>query len=167
MGRYTAHLVGESNYQDAIELLSEGDSIELLHEPENQYDDRAIKAVDEDGSTVGYLERDSWVGRVLIDEGKDVVARVHEIIGGGPGRMLGVVLEILTAKEALDPPPTSLPKRAPSRAQSESPKRMSVMERAALAALSSAKKQKQTGRRTGCLVTLILCAGPIIAKIAN
>ena len=30
MGRYTLHLVGESNYQDSVKRLSAGDPVQLL-----------------------------------------------------------------------------------------------------------------------------------------
>lgn len=101
MGRYNAHLVGESNYQNTVAKLTVGTPIKLTPEPENQYDPRAIKAVTRSGETVGYVERDSWLTRAMLDEGTTVASRVQEIIGGEPGKpSLGVVLEVLTADDA-------------------------------------------------------------------
>lgn len=162
MGRYSAHLVGESNYQGAVKRLRDGDPIELVHEPDNAYDDRAIMAATSDGATVGYLQRGSWIGRVLIDEQKPVAARVHEIIGGGRGQMLGIILEILTATDAENPPDTPLPRLHGSREPARPTKRKGAMERAGIAALESAVKRSQLEKSTGCVVALV-CT-PLVAS---
>lgn len=64
-GQFNFAIVGESNYQHAINLIvsrqSEDRQIHAAHlipEDENEYDDKAIR-VDIDGRTVGYLSRDS------------------------------------------------------------------------------------------------------------
>jgi hypothetical protein len=101
MGVYSVHLVGESKYQDAIARLRAGDPIDLVPEPDNRHDPRAVKAVDVSGATVGYLERGSWVTRGLLDDGLAVSATVEEIIGGERGKpSRGVVLEVRTAVDA-------------------------------------------------------------------
>jgi len=101
MGRYTVHLVGEANFQAAIRGIRAGTPVKLTPEPENPHDPRAIKAVVNGTDTIGYVERDSWLTRVMIDEGTSVASRVHEVIGGEAGKpSLGVVLEVLTAADA-------------------------------------------------------------------
>lgn len=101
MGKYTVHLVGESNYQRAVAGLTAGQPVKLVPEPGNPHDPRAIKCVTRDNVTIGYVERDSWLTRVMIDEGTLVASRVLEIIGGGPGQtMRGVVLDVRTAADA-------------------------------------------------------------------
>jgi hypothetical protein len=101
MGTYSVHLVGESKFQDAIDLLVEGERVSLVHEPDNRYDKAAVKAVDSEGSTIGYIERDNWLQRVIVDERKEVYAEVEEIIGGEKGKpMKGVILMVATAKDA-------------------------------------------------------------------
>lgn len=100
MGEYTVHLVGESKYQDAIGFIWEGQTIELVPEPTNRFDKRAIKAVSRLGATVGYIERDSWVTGLILDQRADVFARVKHITGGGPGQQKGVVLNLWTAANA-------------------------------------------------------------------
>lgn len=100
MGEYTVHLVGESKYQRAIGGLWEGQTIELVHEPKNRFDKRAIKAVNLAGETVGYIERDSWVTSAILDQQVDAHARVKHIIGGGRGQMKGVVIILWTAADA-------------------------------------------------------------------
>lgn len=101
MGRYTVHLVGESNFQAAIRGISAGTPVKLTPEPENPHDPRAIKAVVRGTDTIGYVERDSWLARAMLDDGTKVASRVHEIIGGKADKpSLGVVLEVLTAEDA-------------------------------------------------------------------
>jgi hypothetical protein len=101
MGRYSIELVGESNYQPAVKRLRQGDPIELEHEPSNTFDPMAVVARDVVGRTVGYVPRDSWLQRLIAEEGEDVLARVRAIVGGGPGKpSLGVLLDVWTGKEA-------------------------------------------------------------------
>lgn len=99
MGRYTVHLIGESHYQHAIEGLQPGTPIKLVADPENPHDPRAVKATHA-GETIGYIERDSWLIRAMHDDRTPVASRVHEIIGGGPGEMKGVVLDVRTGVDA-------------------------------------------------------------------
>lgn len=101
MGEYMAGLVGESQYQDAIQTVRRGEVIALIHEPENPYDPRAVKAATHAGRTIGYLPRDHWLGRAIIDEAADPLAVIAEVTGGGKGkRSKGIVLAIFTGKEA-------------------------------------------------------------------
>lgn len=101
MGCYSLHLVGESNYQGAVGQLRVGDPVKLTPEPGNRFDPRAIAAVSRRVGLIGYVERDSWITRAMLDEATPVASRVAEIIGGEPGKpMLGVVLEVLTAADA-------------------------------------------------------------------
>lgn len=101
MGEYTVHLVGESQYQKDIALLREGQVVRLEHEPTNKYDKRAIKAVDAEGCTLGYIERDHWVTRAMLKDKVDVFAVVQTLMGGTKGkRMIGVVLTVWTAADA-------------------------------------------------------------------
>lgn len=101
MGTYSVHLVGESKFQDTIDLLVEGERVSLVHEPDNRYDKSAVKAIDSEGSTIGYVERDNWLQRVIVDERKEVYAEVEEIIGGEKGKPnKGVILMVATAKDA-------------------------------------------------------------------
>lgn len=101
MGRYTVHLVGDSNFQAAIREIRAGTPVKLTPEPENPHDSRAIKAVVSGTDTIGYVERDSWLTRAMLDENTKVASRVHEIIGGEAGKAsLGIVLEVLTASDA-------------------------------------------------------------------
>lgn len=108
MGRYTAHLVGESHYQPAVRRLREGDPVTLVAEPDNPHDPRAVRVVAPDGETIGYVERDSWLTGVVLDQKVTRSVTVRELIGGERERpSLGVVLDVRTALEAEDPAPTA------------------------------------------------------------
>ena len=55
------------------------------------------------GATVGYVERESWLTRAILDDRTAVSAAVQEIIGGEPGKpSRGVVLEVLTGNDVTD-----------------------------------------------------------------
>jgi hypothetical protein len=113
MGRYTVHLVGESNYQAAIANLSAGDPVTIQHEPDNPHDSRALRCTDLTGATIGYIERDSWLATAMIDRKTAIRAQVETIIGGKPGKpSRGVLLTVLTAADAKAPgtrPPAPKP----------------------------------------------------------
>lgn len=101
MGVYSVHLVGESHYQPNIKPLRPGDPVLLKPDPENKFDKRAVRATDALDRTLGYIERDSWLTRAMLDDGTAVAAQVEEIIGGEPGKpSLGVVLTVATAVDA-------------------------------------------------------------------
>lgn len=114
MGRYSVHLVGEANYQAPIAKLSPGDPVSILPEPSNPYDPRALRCADVTGETIGYIERDSWLTRVILDDRTAVSATIEKIIGGTadkPSR--GVVLAVLTAADAQSAQPGPLPAAQP------------------------------------------------------
>lgn len=97
---YKVGLRGESNYQPAIRQLSVGDPIRLRHEPLNPYDSNAIAAFGPRGQHVGYIPRDSWLTRAMLEEEKSVTASVATIGAGGSGN-LGVVLDVVLGPPAL------------------------------------------------------------------
>jgi hypothetical protein len=120
MGRYTVHLVGEANYQAAIANLSAGDPVTIEHEPDNPHDPRALRCADVTGATIGYIERDSWLARAMIDQKTAIRAGVKAIIGGEKGKPTrGVVLTVLTGADAK---PGSRP---PASQRSPAPKKQS------------------------------------------
>lgn len=113
MGRYSVHLVGEANYQGPIANLSPGDPVSILPEPSNPYDPRALRCADVTGATIGYIERDSWLTRVIVDDRTAVSATVEQIIGGTPDKpSRGVVLAVLTAADAQPAPLAAAPMSA-------------------------------------------------------
>lgn len=104
MGRYTAHVVGEAQFQDVIAEIAGGiraRSVKLMPEPDHPEDPRAIKVITVDGGKVGNLERDSWLVRAMLDDKAPVASRIMEISGGDQQQPLrSIVLEVLTGTEA-------------------------------------------------------------------
>lgn len=92
---YPVGIVGEASYQDAIEFLTEGEIVELWHEPANPYDKRAIAVAASDGDTIGYLPRDLWLRDAVLKEGKPVTARVMRLAKGA--KVTGVTIEVALA----------------------------------------------------------------------
>lgn len=124
MGRYNVGLVGEANYQQAIQRLRIGDPVELIREPENQYDPLAVKACDVAGRTIGYVARGSWLQRLIAEEDQPVVAHVANVTGGERGKPYrGVVLDIMTANDA-----RTAREGLPPAATTEAPEAISVDE---------------------------------------
>jgi hypothetical protein len=99
------YVVGESNYQDALAAAVERNGrtvmAELVAEPSNKYDRRAIR-VDVDGQTVGYVpkaETDRWHPVLAQLSGRPATARAT-IGGGGSGYFFGIV--VLASPSILD-----------------------------------------------------------------
>lgn len=94
---YQVSIVGESHYRAAIRRCRVGDIVGFVHEGDNAYDPRAIAVLSERGEKIGYLERDSWLHRALIDEGKAcdaIIGFMGEVGGGNTGVSLDLRLGI-------------------------------------------------------------------------
>lgn len=85
-------LVGESFYQPAIARCAAGDDVMLLAEPHNAHDPRAIGAWAR-GQQLGYLPRDGWLTRAMLDEGKAPTASIESIEQAAAGKR-GVVVTV-------------------------------------------------------------------------
>lgn len=118
---YDISIVGESKYQSAIRKCSEGERVGLHHEHDNPHDPHAIMVISERGETIGYIARDSWLKRVVFEEGRKLSSSYIKRIHGGTGRKrnLGVVLTItiLTKKETKE-----AEERAQAQAQAQAEK---------------------------------------------
>lgn len=73
---YPINLAGTPHFQEAIGALAEGDVVQLLREPSNAFDARAIAAIDAQGQTIGYVPRDCWLQRAVHEEGESAEAEV-------------------------------------------------------------------------------------------
>lgn len=93
MSEYPVGIVGESHYQNAIRRCSNGDEVAIMHEPTNRYDARALRVSRLDGQTIGYIPKDSWVHRAVLDERKVAFAVIKSVATGSSGN-LGVVLSV-------------------------------------------------------------------------
>ena len=94
---YQLGIVGEATYQPAIRQCSEGQGVEVVHEPSNPYDNMAL-AVTADGQVIGYVPRDCWLRKAIHDEGKGCDATIRSINAGAKG-LLGVVLDVRLSDE--------------------------------------------------------------------
>ena len=92
-GGYTVPLVGEQNYQSAVKRCRVGMPVELVCEPENPHDPKAIVAILPGGATLGYVPKDSFLQRAVHEEGKGAKARVIEVVRGKRG-FLEIALEV-------------------------------------------------------------------------
>jgi hypothetical protein len=88
---YAANIVGESHYQDAIRRCRPGDAAVLFREAGNPHDPRAIVVKTADGSTIGYIPRNSWLQAVVHDDDCGVAATIMAL---HPGPHIAVVLEV-------------------------------------------------------------------------
>jgi hypothetical protein len=105
---YQLGIVGESNYQRAIGRCSTGDAVQIVHEPDNPYDDCALAVVTMDGETIGYIPRACWLQDAIHDEGKGCDAAIKSINTAGDG-LLGVVLDVTLNSRGVTPHPSSGP----------------------------------------------------------
>lgn len=92
---YRANVVGESYRQPAIAKAKVGEPIRFLHDVNNAYDARAIMVVTPRDEQIGFLPRDGWLTRALLDEERGYEASIAEIHPRSSDRPhLSVVLEV-------------------------------------------------------------------------
>lgn len=83
--------------QDVISNIRVGEFLELVPEPENQYDENAIKVVKKSGEQIGYLSRSiaketQWFFTVSLLSRR---AKVMKIVGDkSKDHSLGIIIEI-------------------------------------------------------------------------
>jgi hypothetical protein len=92
---YAVNVVGAVHYQSAVANCRVGDSATLFREVGNPHDDRATVVKTVDGQTIGYVPRNSWLQRVVHDDGCGVTATIKSLDGGAP------VIEVLVRAESL------------------------------------------------------------------
>jgi single-stranded-DNA-specific exonuclease len=92
-----AKIVGVTyeNRQAVVALLSEGERVSLIRQPDNTFDKNAVACVRWDHQQFGYLDRD--LARVLAPKmdyyGRPIIATVKRLTGGNyPGSSVGVVV---------------------------------------------------------------------------
>lgn len=86
-------VVGVSHYQPALERCAVGQPVRFVHEPDNPYDETAIRVLSLMGETIGYLPRASWLHRVVHEKGRGASA-VIESIGYSRACLLGATLSV-------------------------------------------------------------------------
>lgn len=87
----TVKVVGVSFYQPALERCAAGQAVRFVHEPDNPYDETALRVVSLTGETIGYLPRRSWVHQAVHERGLGV-SGVIASIGYSRTCLLGATL---------------------------------------------------------------------------
>lgn len=80
---YPIRLVGTRSYGVAVGRAAVGDPAHIVREDGNPFDADALAVVDGDAQTLGYIPRDSWLRRALIEEAKGAVAVIAAVEAGG------------------------------------------------------------------------------------
>jgi hypothetical protein len=82
---YTVGIVGESNYQAAVRGCSEGEKVLICHEPDNPFDDLALRVETVAGDVIGYIPKDNWLRGAIHDEGRGCAATIKFVGDNGYG----------------------------------------------------------------------------------
>jgi hypothetical protein len=101
----TFYVAGHFNYQGACSKLRNGDLVYLVPEPDNEYDENAIKLLTKDGLDIGYVPASKNKGffKLLENTHPNYCARVKEVKGGGQYEYLPQI-EVFFAKEESELP---------------------------------------------------------------
>jgi len=97
-----AHLrvAGVSHYQDALERVCAGEPVRFVHEPDNPFDETAIRVVSAAGETIGYVPRKSWLHCVVHQQGRGVSAVVASV-GYSRACLLGATLSVAVCDDTI------------------------------------------------------------------
>lgn len=90
---YSVSIVGESNYQAAVRGCSEGERVLICHEPDNPFDDMALRVETMAGEVIGYIPKSNWLRGAIHDEGRGCAATVQFVGDNGYG-VFGVRLDV-------------------------------------------------------------------------
>lgn len=89
---YPVGIVGEQHYQAAVAGCSPDQSVDVLYELGNPYDELALVVKTKAGKKIGYIAHDCWLRDAIHEEGKSCSARILSINEGDHGT--GVVLDV-------------------------------------------------------------------------
>ena len=88
----TTHIKDEKVFEE----MKEGDKLVLLREPENRFDENAIRIEDEKKRKMGYIpEKDNIVFARLMDAGKYLIARIDRIEMKGSFRQIAISIYLV------------------------------------------------------------------------
>lgn len=90
---YFLRLTGVSHYQDALAETYENEAVRFFHEPDNPYDEMAIRVENVRERTLGYVPRNSWLRTVIHEQGRGV-AGVVASVGMGRACLLGATISV-------------------------------------------------------------------------
>ena len=80
--------------QKVLPTLKRGEVLELIPEPENPYDPNAIR-VESNGKKCGYIKRDGWLSKMILEEKVVPHCEVYQVTGGCNGLNYGLTMRIL------------------------------------------------------------------------
>lgn len=92
---YPLGIVGEAHCQQAIEGCSAGEPVRICHEPDNPFDNMALRVETRAGEKLGYIAKSSWLRDAIHEQGRGVTATIlsiNDAEGGKKGVVLNVTL---------------------------------------------------------------------------
>jgi hypothetical protein len=105
---YTIQLVGEQYYQPAVGRCRVGEIVDVCIEQGNPFDPLAIVVRRCDGGeTIGYIARDSFVRRVIHEDGEGLAAAIASVEEGQRG-----FYQVALRVSVVDEPPETVRYRA-------------------------------------------------------
>ncbi len=92
-GIYHVKVAGVSHYQEAVAACSPGETVRFVHEPDNPFDETALRIESAAGECVGYVPRGSWLHAAIHERGRGVSGSVASV-GMGRANLLGMVVAV-------------------------------------------------------------------------
>lgn len=92
-GIYHVKVVGVSHYQPAVEACSPGESVRIIHEPDNPHDEMALRVESAAGDSVGYIPRSSWLHAAIHERGRGVSGSIASVGRNAVG-IVGMVVSV-------------------------------------------------------------------------
>lgn len=90
---YMAGLVGEQHHAAAVSRCLVGEQVTLMHEQGNPHDGKALAAFSSRGERLGYIARDHWLRRAIMEDGDGCTAVIASMNPGYRG-FREVVLQV-------------------------------------------------------------------------
>lgn len=91
---YPVNVVGESFYRQAVADCRAGQKVKLHREPGNRHDPKAIMVTNYLGQKIGYIPKDSFIQRLVHEEGAGCTATIW-LVNRAEDGSLGVVLDVV------------------------------------------------------------------------
>lgn len=95
-------VAGVSHYQDALSRCVPGEPVRFVHEPDNPYDQMAIRIETVLGETIGYVPRASPIHRLVHERGRGI-AGVIDSVGLSRACLLGARVSMSITDDPVRP----------------------------------------------------------------
>ncbi len=103
MSKYPVVLTGHAMYAAALAALNPRDPVKIVHETGNPYDADALAVyggAKGEGGKIGYVPKDSWLRRAIIDEHKPVTAELIEVSRSDRGYNVAIIAAVIGGEAA-------------------------------------------------------------------